>query len=103
MTGKGTLNHLGRVKNRIPCEREQCWPPRFPGPLACLRTTNTFLPQSKAQKGYVLLCAPPSKCQSHLSVRWNWPGSCEEAEGTWDSLLGRCFSLLSSTGFSNQL
>lgn len=37
-------------------------------PLTCLRRAYTFLPQRGPFTIIHLLCAPPSKCQSHLSV-----------------------------------
>jgi len=47
---------------------------------------NKHLPSPKrGLEGFHLLCVPPSKCQSHLSVRSDWPGSSQEGDGTQGS------------------
>lgn len=49
--------------------RENMLAPPSPGPLTCLRGSNTFLPQRGGLEEFCLLCALPSKCRSHLSAR----------------------------------
>lgn len=93
-----------RVKLKtIPCKREHAGHPHFQAlSLASEKQTPSF-PKGGARKRSIYYVSP-SKCQSHLSLRLDWPGSSQERDGT----RGRApredaFSLLSNKGFSNQL
>lgn len=67
--------------------RENVWATTIPRPSHSPQR-NKHLPSPKGGlEGFHLLCVPPSKCQSHLSVRSDWPGSSQEGDGTQGSAL----------------
>lgn len=51
------------------------------------RKKHLLSPKQGLEGFHLLSCAPPSKCQCHLSVRSDWPCSSQEGEGTWGHAL----------------